>query len=342
MKKHLLYVIILLALFGCKPNLNNVQQRAEKQVKNLIDNGDITHKYVQILELAVNDSNHIYRVYDIDSPIGERYLELPSKIIEYKNKYICFIELYEPELPKKEVDRLTNYTGNALEPQIGHEWLLGISTYGERETILEFTPEYDSYFDYIELCPYFSGYTRSRVQMGISSHDIQMTMFYHPMNMDSVKRHIVRYYTEKIFGEIYLRNNTDSIVWLRNDTENLQFAIFSKTDTLYLALCDTLPIRLIPHERRVVKYESIMNHSFFNNLSSDDPWMHLYQLLCDSAFCLMKRDEEVGRNRVMHLDCAYGCNVINESGKTIYEILNRGIYDKNAREYNNVNYWYPK
>ena len=65
-------LIFLFAIVGCKqPTINKVQQAVEAQAKLFVDSGLIVNEYVILYELAINDSNHIYRIQAADSCISQ-------------------------------------------------------------------------------------------------------------------------------------------------------------------------------------------------------------------------------------------------------------------------------
>mgnify|MGYP001073181128 CR=1 FL=1 len=85
----------------------------EAQTKLLVDSGLIANEYVVLYELAINDSNHIYSIQAADCPADLKF-EYPSKIIKYKDKYLCFIELDEAPMSVKEMIEASGYSGNLV------------------------------------------------------------------------------------------------------------------------------------------------------------------------------------------------------------------------------------
>lgn len=102
--KNLVYVILFILLGGCvSPSFSPVEihQRVAEQVKVLIDSGYLQTPYIEINEVLSNDSSIIYSIKGADSP-GSDGAELPSKVMTYKGKYLCFIELDEQEMSRTE------------------------------------------------------------------------------------------------------------------------------------------------------------------------------------------------------------------------------------------------
>lgn len=150
-------------MVGCaQPTLNKVQQSVEKQAGLLVDSGLIVNKYVILYELAINDSNHIYRIQASDYPAWG--LDYPSKIVQYKDRYFCFIELDEFPMSTEEMIEQTGYSGNLLSEGGGGEtWILVVSKRGEKKKLIDISllePGWVTYFNIKELWPYFSGYVK--------------------------------------------------------------------------------------------------------------------------------------------------------------------------------------
>ena len=68
----------------------------------MIDSGYLQTPYIEINEVLSNDSSIIYSIKGADSP-GSDGAELPSKVMTYKGKYLCFIELDEQEMSRTEL-----------------------------------------------------------------------------------------------------------------------------------------------------------------------------------------------------------------------------------------------
>lgn len=346
MRIGILYIVFLFVIVGCtQPTINNVQKVAETQAKLLVDSGYIENKFVILYELSVNGSNYIYILGDSKSPVSDAPLELPSKIISYKDKFICFIERDEPEMNVNEVLEMTGYSDNPfVESGYIQKWFLGISMDTQKKTLVNYIWEDDKgLLDETALWPYFSGYTKGvPVQMCVRSNDAKVNISpYWSMNADSVRKKSFDY-IENLYGKIYLKNNTDSTVCLSTDSYK-HYAIVDEQDTLYLSLRDSLPFVLAPHERRVAWYDSKPNKPFFDKLSlKEDPWEYLYNLFGSSTYCLMKINQEGHRTRVMH----FGTDefeLTDADNKRLFHILRPGVYDKDERGMRNVHYWWsPK
>lgn len=161
MKITILNLIFLFVIVGCtQPTITNmVQQVVEAQAELLVDCGLIHNKYVVLYELSLNDSNHIYLISDSEFPVEPR-LESPSKIVPYKDKYLCFIELDEQEITVADIKEMTGYSGNPMvEIDYTSKWCVVISKFGEKRALVELSSyeDWSSWFDIVELWPYLSG-----------------------------------------------------------------------------------------------------------------------------------------------------------------------------------------
>lgn len=349
-----LNLIFLFAIVGCEqPTINKVQQAVEAQARLLVDSGLIVNEYVVLYELSINDSNHIYQIQASDCPAWG--FDYPSKIIKYKNRYFCFIELDEAPMSVDEMIELTGYSGNLnMEGGGGKTWILVVSKRGEKKEMIDISllePGWITYFNITELWPYFPGYVkRCPVQMGIMSHDVELKDWVLNCNADSIKQKI--FWEENqdctmikgVYGQMYLKNNTDSTICMSLGTKR-HYAVVNDRDSLYLSLCDSLPIVLEPNEYKIVKYESLPRQDrFFQNLAlEEDAWEYFYNLFCRSAYCFMNVNGENSQTKVMfHNIDNYGFNVGNSNLGIYLRILNRGIYDKKNGEREKIRLWSDK
>lgn len=85
-------------------SLEEVHQRVARQIELLIDSGYLTMPYIEVYEIVSNDSNVVYRIGSSDSP-ASLDAELPSRVIKYKERFLCFIELDELEISRTELFR---------------------------------------------------------------------------------------------------------------------------------------------------------------------------------------------------------------------------------------------
>lgn len=118
------------------------------------------HSYLEVLEIVSNDSNVIYRVRPSDSAASCTD-ELPSRVLNYKDKYLCFIELDEQEMSRTELFEKgivadSNFQSNSLDFDDGF-WLLALQKYGKEHVLVKYREEYDDIVELPELWPYLSG-----------------------------------------------------------------------------------------------------------------------------------------------------------------------------------------
>ena len=353
MRTTFLNFIFLFAIVGCKqPTINKVQQAVEAQAKLFVDSGLIVNEYVILYELAINDSNHIYRIQAADCPADLKF-EYPSKILKYKDKYLCYIELDELPMYADEMIDISGYSGNLVEEGGGGEsWILVVSKLGKKKILIDISllEGWGTYFNITELWPYFSGYVKGcPVQMGIMSHDVELNDFYLSCNIDSIKRNLFWNENQRatmiknVYGQIYLKNNTDSVVCLSSSTKR-HYAVVNGQDSLYLSLCDSLPIILGPNERKILEYKSLPRQDvFFRNLALiEDSWGDFYKLFCRSTYSLISVNGRDYQTKVMFHDIDnYGFDVSAMPG-FLFRILNHGIYDKKDGEMSRFRFWSDK
>ena len=238
--RKLVYVVLLIILGGCippSPSLEDIHQRVAKQVEVLIDSGYLLTTYIEIDEVFSTDSNSLYYIGESDSP-GSDGAELPSRVIKYKERYLCFIELDEPEMSRTELFERGFVSDSNFHENLclnrGRDWLLALRKYEDKHILVKMLPNYYRLFEYPELWSYFSGDIpqEKTALMGLTSHDIIVPSSYIPdlfeLEIDSLKN-----YVERFSGEIFVRNQTDSVLLLsRNSARSMCYAVINGPDTL--------------------------------------------------------------------------------------------------------------
>jgi hypothetical protein len=317
-----------------------MQKRALRQVELLIDSGCISNKYVILDEVLANDSNSIYSIADHKAPYTPLDMVPPFKIIPYSGKYVCIIGLREEGIPIAKVNKLTNYSGNPMELVGRAKWLLGVSKYSNITSLLEDCQpdEYNDIeiYDRPQLWPYYSGYEGQ-------SHSLLVFMLSHnttvslkdrwkTADVDNIRTDMMKNNILGLAGELYFTNNTDSLITILPRGNQYSLAILNARDTLFLHLKDSTDILLKPKERKIVKFESELNHMFFSNLPKDTPWESLYSIIRDSSFIFMNRDGKKGRKRIIHNDRFELFGIIDkECNHDLFWVVNKGIRDRNVQ-----------
>jgi hypothetical protein len=357
MKTNTLLCIISLALLiglsSCRVNtLTYVQQVALMQAKELIDSGCIKYDYIHIEKILMDDYSSLYFIQTTDSPYSTWY-ELPSKIVPYKGKYICYTELDEPEMAKFKMESITHDTLTHLDYEIdGRRWYLGISKHNRTFTIVEnlipneWTNIEDSiYIDYPQLWSYIPGYTKSAASLSVFLHstDIWVSMRSEMINLDSIKRDIISKHAWGMYGKMHLINNTDAPLDLyQHNSPRLSCKIVNGKDTLQFLFKDSLPRQLLPKEVFEIRYQSLLlpENLFFAHLTKEDPWSQLFALVQDSSFCFWNKSDEPKMIKMMHGGAGNSFMVKDiDCSSLSFRVLPKGVFDKNERERINTTEW---
>ena len=337
--RKLAYVFVLTILGGCispSPSFEDIHQRIARQVEMLIDSGYLHTTYIEIDEVFTTDSNSLYYISESNSPASDG-AELPSRVIKYKERYLCFIKLGEPEMSRTELFERgfvldSNFCEN-LYLNRSSDWILALRKYEDKHVLVKKSPNYECLFERPELWSYYSGGTPQgrAALMGLCLHDIIVPSSYIPdlfdLEIDSLKN-----YVERFSGEIFVRNQTDSVLLLsRNSTKSTSYAVINGPDTLNLVLRDSLPIVIAPHDFKFLKYDSEPPHSFLQRLPDKDIWMSMYRLFSDSTICLLNINNTTQNFRIMHNDTRWVSYLRDSLSKRIRYVYNKGVYDKEER-----------
>lgn len=308
MKQFVGFMVFLFICSCCTlSSVDRVQQAIETQAKMLVDSGIIEHKYVVFTDYLFTDSHRIYLIGDASCPLDFVFFGCPSKIVKYKDKFLCFANHDKPEIGIDEVKKITSYSGNPLNDCFNSlKWAMVVSNQGEVKKIIDCNdPPSGYFFTWADLWPYCYGYeSHCPVQMFFDSHNIRVDLLNSiSYNVDSLSlRQRLLEDMSYVYGKIFLKNNTDSVVCLSSDIKK-HCAIVNGQDTLYLSLSDSLPIVLEPHSDTFCSYQSIPNKHFFKMLSLEkDPWGDFYRLFSNSAYSLMDINQQKRVTRIMHMD----------------------------------------
>lgn len=344
MKCRLFFLLILLG--GCispSTSLEEVHQRAVDQIALLVDSGYLQTQYIEVMERVSNDSSVIYLVSASDSPASSSD-ELPSRVIKYKDKYFCFIELKEPEMSRTELYEKgivsdSTFWCNEHVCDEGH-WLLALRKYEDKHTIVKTRVEVNYITEYHDILPYLSGgSTFGRpLLMAFQEHNIAVPDSLLPQ-LDNLEVDSLKHYIERFFGVIQLKNQTDStIVLSNNDMNDLSYAVVNGADTLKFFLRDSLPIVIEPHGTNYPRFDSESPRKFLQKLPEQDVWMSMYKLFSDSTFCFLKVNGVPTNFRILHDDTNFFNYIVVDSEAQKDNIrdkwrifYNKGVYDKEQR-----------
>ena len=343
MKQFAGLIVFLFVWSSCTLSpIDKVQQTIETQAKLLVDSGYIEKKYIVFEDYFFNDLYRIYLIGDTECTL-DNSLGCPSRIVSYKDKFLCFSNHDEPEMLFDEVKKITFYSGNPLNDCFNSiKWVMVVSNRGKMEKLFNYKQleETATVLNWTELWPYFSGYeAHCPVQMAFNSYNVKIDLKNpRPYNIDSLNlRRGVLENMIGINGKMYLKNNTDSIVMLSSDTKK-HCAIVNGIDTLYLSLCDSLPIVLKPYEYRYCSFQSIPDECFFKKLVLErSPWDHLHCLFSDFAYNLMDVNQHKGITRVMHVNTGW-LDICDENDLNLFYVLDSDM-KRDCNPFYKSRYW---
>lgn len=346
--KELKLILLITLLGGCTPStpLMEIHQRVAKEVELLIDSGYLFTEYVEVYELSSNDSSCIYSISISDAP-GSSCAEYPSRVIKYKDKYLCFIELDEPEMTSEQLikDGIVRDSTLSMMNQVRHQrdnmWLLGISKYNERKVLFKDTADVYVDVEYPELWPYFSGENPQGkgVVMTMIEHDVVVadTSILEPYDyyVEAPDRDSVKYYANYLQGSIYVYNLTDAVMTLSSNPDTLKtIGVVNGKDTLKLLLDEELPLQIEPHDANWLHYKSEPTATFFKKLPDKPFWTSLHKLLSDSTYCFLYINGKPSNFRLLYNDMRLHSYYMDEKASNRYIFYNEGVYNKRKRESN--------
>ena len=280
--RYCILIILFFSLSGCQPDKEPpAYSTALQQIRDMIDKGDFSSKYVILEELISGTIGSIYRISPQNYPIVEWSLERPKKVTKHKGKFICYANLKnQTELSYKELVALTDFENDTDSTSYDiHKdiWLLGVSKDGKKHTLVDYKDADARAFDlYPYVFPKLWEYmfkdcnetNPPRFVLGMYSLDVDDA----DKSKDSLKKHL-----EAIRGEIYFPNSDDKYFTESKKEKNKPFfAVLNGKDTLKLVMEEIIYQHLY--------FESTPSPSFFESLPEDETWDRLYNLMRDSTF----------------------------------------------------------
>jgi hypothetical protein len=253
--------------------------------------------------------------------------------------------LDEPELSRTEL-----WKQNVVKDSLFNEnqflvdscyWLFACKKFEDQEVFIKVDiPQVIGLSDYhiplryeiSKLWPYFSGgkpYGKSALIV-LTSYELIVNQQYanefYDLEVDKFNQ-----YTDTIYGDIYVKNLTDSAMTLSDGSIKKQFAILNGNDTLELKLTTDLPVTIPSGKYIYLKYIIDRPYAFTQKLPTSDTWMSMYRLFCDSTFCFLKINGVDQKYRLMHCDKG-GVNFMHTNTPFQSRIFyNAGIDDKEER-----------
>lgn len=261
-------LILLLFLSGCM--LNKDLNLAIKEAKNIIDEESSDLSCLLMYKVCQNENGIVYYLFYDDNPCFDPTDDCPTKIIKYKNKFICLIDsTEESQISRYEACQLTGCSDNdGTDLWNEKAWYIGFSSKKNEYTKLEVNGN-----DHCSLLPYhypqllsylFDEYNEFHIPRFIfDGYEVALDDKYEPgKNMND--------YINNLTGTFYFSNPNDPFF---NSTDSY-FATISGMDTLRYHVKDTI--------NRHLFIDSVSYISFFKRLSSEG--MSLDVVLRDSTF----------------------------------------------------------
>ena len=269
-------LILLLFLSGCM--LNKDLNLAIKEAKNIIDEERSDLSCILVYKVCQNENGIVYYLFYDDNPCFDPTDDYPTKIIKYKNKFICLINpTEESQISRHEAYQLTGCSDNdGTDLWNEKAWYIGFSPKKNENTKLEVNGN-----DRCSLLPYhypqllsylFDEYNEFHIPRFIfDGYEVALEDKYEPgKNMND--------YINNLTGTFYFSNPNDPFF---NSTDSY-FATISGMDTLRYHVKDTI--------NRHLFIDSVSYTSFFKRLSSEG--MSLDVVLRDSTFLFVGKKGE--------------------------------------------------
>lgn len=318
--RFLLIIFIFYFLSGCQSDKkSSAYSIALQQVKEMIDRQCFKSKYVILYETKSDEFGSIYEIKPSAIPFQEWSMEVPTTLIKYKGKFVCFISpTSAKEISVKELNKETDYK-NDYEPDVYWEsWFLGISADGEKYTLV--SPEdADSrtqmFLPYV--CPKMWKYLSDTYN---EENPPRFILGFYQLLADGMgeTENTLKNHLYGIRGELYYPNSNDIRFFETKQTGNKPFfGVLNKTDTLLLFIEDTLYQHL--------QFESLPNRHFFDGLPSNDTWYALYNLLRDSTFYFQYEKGRYEKYPVMFCNAYWVFGVLDSVGTHLSSFYKEGV-----------------
>lgn len=261
-------LLLLLSLSGCMPDKD--LKLAIKEAKRIINDESSEKSCLIMYKVCQNENGIVYYLFYDDNPCFDPTDDCPTKIIKYKNKFICLINPNEEsQISRHEACQLTGCSDiDGTDLWNEKVWYIGVSLKENEHIRLEVNGN-----DRCSLLPYhfpqllsylFDEYNESHIPRFIlDGYEIAVDDKYEPeKNMND--------YINNLTGTFYFSNPNDPFF---NSTDSY-FATISRMDTLRYHVKDTI--------NRHLFIDSVSYTSFFKRLS--DARKSLDEILRDSTY----------------------------------------------------------
>lgn len=311
-----LSLICLCSLTSCcnKPDINELlYRRVLTETKKLIDNDLIPHHYVSVFKWYTDSpSNAIYYVNgNPEGPLESRSWAPPSEVIIYRDKIISRFDFSKDILSKKELIALTNFE-NHPETVIdeGPVWIIGTSIHIDTCVVVTVNPDFKQ--RQITQFPQLLTFILSLDEIRMKPH-----LFFEQYTC------IIDTLTSCLCGisrTVFSYNDAGMESMFSGLKRNNPFlATVNGQDTIHYILEDTL--------YRNIFVNPVFSDGFFNHLSEEKPFDHLYQLIKDSTFLFKRKGGDIERIHVPYTNIMHSIHRMDNKGYFLRDIFKKGTKD---------------
>jgi hypothetical protein len=274
---------------------------AIKEAKEIIDEENSEISCLLMYKVCQNENGIVYYLFYDDNPCFDPTGDCPTKIIKYKNKFICLIDsTEESQFSRHEAYQLTDCSDNdGTDLWNEKAWYIGFSSKKNEYTKLEVNGN-----DRCSLLPYhypqllsylFDEYNEFHIPRFIfDGYEIVVDDKYESgKNMND--------YINNITGTFYFSNPKDPFF----NSADSYFATISGMDTLRYHVKDTI--------NRHLFIDSVSYTSFFKGLLNGRK--NLDKILRDSTYLFHNENGKWGKMQIQYFNLDSIIHIVDETGR---------------------------
>lgn len=276
--------LLLVLLSGCTPD--KILDVLVLESQSIINNNDSRMKYLLAYQMSNNSNGMVFQLSYNDNPCFEPTGEYPTKVIKYKDKYICvFNSWVKSSITYNDCFECPIDTSAAFlwDDKI---WYIGISPDGERCDIIKTFKN-----NKLAGLPYHFPVLLKYIYKEYSEHNIPRFIFEDyecVVDNNYESKQTMKEHFKQLSGTIYFSNPYDDCFSVPK--EQSFFGTLNGKDTLKFFVSDTINQRLF--------IDSVSHSSFIDNLPSNNTWCYLQQLLEDSTYYFRRRRNVIDKTPI--------------------------------------------